>query len=103
MTLEYIGPFGNPYPYRMTIDGYQIPYIKGHKKEDGNWILCLDGRYEIDTTEDEINRWLRWVANAMAIAAGYNSFGEHANLSNPFKRKLIGLSTFDIEDISESQ
>lgn len=94
MTTEWVGPF--PEEIRLVVDGYQVPHIAARKNGDG-WTLVLDGRYAIDVTEDEVERWLWWVANAMAVAAGYTSFGEHSAPLNPFRRQLIGLSRGEIE------
>lgn len=98
MTTEYHGPFQRIY-YKITIDGFKVPYITATKLQNGSWSLLLDERFEIEVSEAEIDRWMWWIANAMAISAGYSSFGENGIPYNNFKTKLVGLSDFDAEDL----
>jgi hypothetical protein len=90
--VERVGPFNESY-YKITIGGYLVPYIKAYKNIDGSWTLLLDGRFAIDIqNEEEIQRWVWWVANAMAIASGYSCFGANSAPIDLFNRQLIGLS-----------
>lgn len=91
MSTEYHGPFENSYPYRITVDGFEVPKVQGKKMEDGTWRFLLDGRFEWDATEAEVQQWMWIVANAMAIGAGYSCFGENSKPLNPFTRRLIGV------------
>jgi hypothetical protein len=99
--VEYTGPFALP-EYRLTVGGYKVPYIMGKKNKDGTWFLSLDGRFGIDTTEEEISKWIWFVANAMAIAAGYSCFGPNSIHRNIFRTEMIGLSADDFESIRGS-
>lgn len=85
--LSFIGPFVEE--WRVSIDGYPIPKLTAIVRQDGNIMLCLDGRFGIDGTPEECAKWLWIVANAMAIGAGYSCFGENSVKDpNPFKVKM---------------
>ena len=84
-----VGPFGEY--YRVRVGNFEVPYIEAHKTKDG-WSLTLDHRFGVDMSDDELQRFMWWIANAMAIAAGYTSFGENSKPSNPFKTQLVGLN-----------
>jgi len=93
---EYHGPFSGEY-YVATVDGYKVPFVELRKVDENNWDLLLDGRFSVQASGDEIQRWLWIVANAMAISAGYSCFGENSKKLNPYKRKIISLSQDDFE------
>lgn len=78
------GPFQQ---YKLTIDGYRIPYLTGLKK-DGRWYFTLDERFGVDVPErDGLGvAWL--IANALAFGAGYSCFGENSQPLNIFKTRL---------------
>jgi hypothetical protein len=40
-----------------------------------------------------LGRWLPFLANAMAVAAGRTSHGEHSNIRNPHGENLAGYPT----------
>jgi hypothetical protein len=100
MTTEYVGPFKKEY-YAITVDGYEVPYVEGRKDSNGQWSLLLDGRFSIDVTEDELNRWMWILANGMAVAAGYTCHGEGSKPCNRFTRQLIGISMDAFTELTE--
>ena len=69
---DMIGPF--PQYYRLTVDGYRVPHVIGYKM-DGGWHLVLDERFGIDITDNELQRFMWWIVEAMAISAGYTHAG----------------------------
>ncbi|RZO83015.1 MAG: hypothetical protein EVA65_15860 [Oceanococcus sp.] len=85
-TIE--GPF-NTYLHRLVIDGYEVPMIRLQPRDDGKWALSLDERFGIDATEEELDRWGWFVANAMAIAAGWSCHGENSTTPNPYKVGMV--------------
>ena len=88
--LSFIGPFLEE--WRVTLDGYEVPNLTAIVREDGDIMLSLDHRYGITGTLEECGKWLSFLANAMAIGAGYSCFGEGSVRDpNPFQRKLTGL------------
>jgi hypothetical protein len=92
-SVSFIGPFQEE--WRVTLDGYRVPELTAIPQTgSGNISLCLDHRYLIEGTPDECAKWLWFVANAMAIGAGYSCFGENSVKDpNPFQVKMMGLST----------
>ena len=96
--VETIGPFKDTY-YKLTFNGYEVPYIKANlvPGTEDTWLLFLDSRFGIEVSGDELRRWLWFVANAMAVAAGYTSHGEHCRVRNPFMVKVMGIGTVERE------
>jgi len=94
---EMVGPFQEEY-YHAVVDGFEVPYIKLRKNES-DWDLVVDGRYSVTASGDEMDRWIWIIANAMAIAAGYTSHGEQSIPTNPFHRRLIGLSQQEFDEV----
>lgn len=100
--VEAVGPFIRD-EYDLTVDGYQVPYIQASKLETGDyqWTLRLDRRYAIDCTDLEMRKWLWFIADAMAVAAGYSSHGRHCKPLNPFKHRMIGITSVETEGDKE--
>ncbi len=99
MTVEYIVPTENSYPYILTKDGYIIPYIKGRKNNDGTWTLLFEPTsHSIDTNEEEITKWISLVVDAMAFCAGF-TFGEDSHRIDRFSGRAYGC-TLDPDDQS---
>jgi hypothetical protein len=90
--VEYVGPFGGEH-YRFTVHGYQIPGLTGNiaAGEETVWNLFLDGRFGIACAQEELFRWLPFLAHAMAIAGGYSCFGEQSRPVNPYAVRMIGI------------
>lgn len=104
--LECIGPFDR---YRLTVDGYEVPFLSGFKK-DGMLHLRLDNSWALDVPEFYALPVVNFIANAMAYAAGYTCFGEGSKPLNQYQRRLsqIDLSkvengTTHVAEISEPQ
>lgn len=72
--VEFIGPFVAE--HRVVVDGRRLPHLSAIPSEDGSMIsLCLDHRYIIDGTPEEVAKWAAFIANCMAVAAGYSHVG----------------------------
>jgi hypothetical protein len=86
-----VGPFQE---HRVTCDGYRVPYISTFPLEDGTFHIFVDGRFGTDKplTREQFDNVIPVLAHAMAVAAGYSSHGEHCQLSNPFKVRMVGVS-----------
>lgn len=93
--VDTIGPFNNGDYYRLVINGYKVPYLVARlrKGTEDLWDIILDDRFAYEMTDRELKNALPLIADAMAIAAGYSSFGEHCLPANPFKIKMIGITT----------
>lgn len=97
MTVEYIGPIDNSYPYIITIDGVIVPHITGAKLSDGRWSLKIKS-HAIDTNEEEIQKWIPFLSDAMAYCAGY-TFGDNSHPINIFSRRAYGIN---VEEVMQS-
>jgi hypothetical protein len=75
--VKFIGPFQPE--YKITVDGYRVPYLTALSSGD-NVLLCLDERYILEVNKEEASKWLPFLANAMAVAAGYSCHGENCNI-----------------------
>lgn len=79
---EWLGnPATNQLGY-LVVEGFKIPHIRLIKSvdpaNDGLARLWLDGRFGMDDVlEDEIKRWGWFLANAMAVSAGFSSANEN--------------------------
>lgn len=89
---EIVGPFVPE--HRVTINGYEVPYITVTPLPDGRIDLHVDRRFGLDqpVSVEEFNRWIGIIADAMAVAAGYSAHGENCQPVNPHKVKLMGMS-----------
>lgn len=82
-SVESIGPMLGG-EYRFSVGGFAVPNIVGRLRGENDWTLILDRRFSIECTNDELNNWLWFLVNAMAVAAGYTHFGEDCKVANPF-------------------
>lgn len=90
MTVKYIGELENSYPYIITVDDFIVPNIRGRKNSDNTWTLLFEPTsHAIDTTENEIQRWVSLLAEAMAVSAGV-TFGENSKPYNIYSRRAYG-------------
>lgn len=83
----------------FTVEGFNLPYIYTYERGDtnGGCTLRLDERMEFDIPESryhEIYMWVKIMAQAMAISAGYPCIGVNEKRS-PFATGVIGLGPMD--------
>ncbi len=94
-TVE-LRPLSEPGNYRVAVDGYLVPYLIAHRAEPpqgtpststdalGWHTLSLDDRYATKAMSwGELWPVCWFLANAMAVAAGYSSHGPNATRTNP--------------------
>lgn len=86
-SLEAVGPFETQ---RIVVDGYEVPSLTGMLK-DGRWHFTFDNRFGLDVPEIDGLAVAVFIANVMAVSAGYSCFGENSRPLNQFKRKLTRL------------
>lgn len=82
---------GFPSEGRVTINGYLVPGLAAVTMADGQIALTLDRRFLIIAPREECERWIWFVATAMALGAGYSCFGENSTPANPYKRLFTGI------------
>lgn len=88
--VDFIGPFEPE--WKVTSRGYLVPQLKATVHQNGTVTLILDDRMVIDGPADEVRKWVSFIADAMAVAAGYSCHGENSRQPNPYK---VGLSKID--------
>jgi hypothetical protein len=103
--VEISGPWW-PH-YRVNVGGFQVPYLtvappmdanlKPAPLDDSKVFLSCDRRIGIYTTREELERWLPFLADCMAVAAGYPCLGATEKM-NPFANKApTGLGAIEPE------
>ena len=93
-TVQIIGPFRGDV-YHLSVDGCRLFGVDlyGRHDTDKKWTVCLDGRFEIDVSEDEVKRWAWLMANAMAISAGYTHHGPNSRPANLHATRFGSMSS----------
>ncbi len=86
-----------------VVDGYRVPYLRVIRlrggANDGRMSLVLDrpsgsAFTTLDIPDDRaLPAMLHFIANAMAIAAGFSSHGQNSRPLNPFGEKCISISS----------
>lgn len=88
--VEYVGPFQH---HDLVVDGRKVPFITVVPVDGGKVDIGLDRRIGIELTVAEAERFLPFLAHAIAIASGYTSHPDtdhEPNPSHPFPR-VTGL------------
>lgn len=70
MTVEYVGPFEK---WSVIVNGWEVPLLDALPVADGMVSLTLDRRYGLDLTVEEAERFVPFLAQAIAVASGYAS------------------------------
>lgn len=94
--VEFIGPF-HP-SFRVSVDGYRVPYVDVCPVDgsDSLFNVCV-GSHSVLAELGEIQRWMPFLANAMAWSAGYTSHGKHSQLRNDFNLQTLSIGEVDTE------
>lgn len=82
---------GFPPEGRVTVDDYLVPHLSATTLKDGSVSLVLDRRFEVIVSREECDRWLPFLANAMAYSAGYSCFGKNSAPVNNYKCLFTGI------------
>lgn len=88
--VEFHGPFVEQ--WKVTSEGYRVPYLSAIVRADGNVMLGLDERFMVEGSKEEVCKWIGFIANAMAVAAGYSCHGENCRPINAHQVKLSGIT-----------
>lgn len=83
--VQLIGPFAEH--YRVVVNGYEVPYLTAYliPGTEDEWNLVADRRFIMQASGDEVRRWLWFLANCMAVAAGWSAHGENSQPVNPYR------------------
>jgi hypothetical protein len=80
MSVEYVGPFDS---HDVVIDGRQVPYLRATPVDGGKIDLTLDRRFGLLLSVAEAERFMPFLAHAIAVAAGYTSHPSADDEPNP--------------------
>lgn len=70
MSVEYVGPFESTV---VVINGWRVPYLTATPMNGGKIALTLDDRFAVDITVEEGERLLPFIADCIAVAAGFTA------------------------------
>lgn len=68
--VSYVGPFEH---HDVLVSGRQVPYLRATPVDGGRLDLTLDRRFGLILSADEAERFIPFLAQAIAIASGYTS------------------------------
>jgi len=66
--IEYVGPWRT---YDVVLEGRRVPYLEATPLDGGRVDIALDRRYGLLLSVEEAERFLPFLANAIAVASGY--------------------------------
>jgi hypothetical protein len=69
-SVAYIGPFEH---HDVVLDGHEVPYLRATPVDGGQIDLTLDRRFGLLLSVAEAERFVPFLAPAIAIASGYTS------------------------------
>lgn len=95
--VRTIGPFVDT--YRLVVDGSRVPYteIRPSNPKLTEWHITVDGRFGIDVDSERLTEFGWFLANAMAVAAGWTCHGDAAERINPHNRVVHELSADNVD------
>jgi hypothetical protein len=68
--VSFPGPFAQ---HDVVVDGWRVPLVHAQVHGEDMVTLVLDNRYGLELTTAEAERVVPFVANAVAVALGYNA------------------------------
>ena len=90
--VEFVGPFQH---HEVVVDGWSVPLLEAHPQPGGKVVVSLDQRYQVEMSLTEADRFLPFVANAIAVALGFachpNFDTEPKNSPPLLPRRTVGL------------
>lgn len=73
----------------VYLDGHKIPHIKADvtaQSGESNLYTLHVGNIGTSIPVEDFTHTVWFIANAMAVAAGYSSFGQYSQEYNPYKK-----------------
>lgn len=68
--VNLVGPFEH---HDVVVDGCQVPYLRATPLDAGRIDLTLDRRFGLILSASEADRFVPFLAHAIAVASGYTS------------------------------
>ena len=78
--LEFVGPFEH---HDVVVNGWRVPYLEATPLNGGVVRLCLDGRFGLDLSVADAEHVVPFVADCIAVAAGYTAHPGGDGLDEP--------------------
>jgi hypothetical protein len=96
--VSFPGPFSH---HEVVVDGWSVPHLYAHPcgDHDASVMLVLDRRLAITVTVEEAERFVPFLADAIAIALGYTAHPRADETPNwrpqprPMRMQGIGAMT----------
>lgn len=92
--VEFVGPFQH---HDVVVDGRRVPYLRGVPGDGGQIDLTLDRRFGLLLSTAEAERFVPFLAHAIAVASGFTAHPDAErdgpNPRHPFPR----VSSLDFE------
>jgi hypothetical protein len=70
MAVTYPGPFEH---HDVVVEGHEVPFLRATPIDGGRIDLTLDRRFGLILSADEAERFIPFLADAIAIASGYTA------------------------------
>ncbi|HEX8082420.1 MAG TPA: hypothetical protein VF557_19590 [Jatrophihabitans sp.] len=87
MGVEIIGPFKS---HAVVVNGYRVPYLDACPTEGGKVLLTLDNRYMIEVPVSDLDWLVQFIANCLAVGAGYTCHPGTEGAPEPIRRTGYG-------------
>lgn len=68
MSVELIGPFKT---HAVAVNGYRVPFLDASPMDGGTVALTLDHRYGLEVPVADLDATVEFIANCIAVAAGF--------------------------------
>jgi hypothetical protein len=78
--VSYVGPFQH---HDVVVDGRAVPFLRATPLDGGQLHLTLDRRFGIDLSAAEAERFIPFLADAIAIASGFTCHPDADGEPNP--------------------
>lgn len=75
--VTFPGPFQH---HDVIVDGWRVPFLQAHMSGEDRVALVIDRRLATELSLDEAERFVPFVADAIAVALGY---GAHPDGDTP--------------------
>jgi hypothetical protein len=98
--VDFIGPFEH---HDVRVKGRNVPLLTATPQGEAEILVVLDGRFGVELTVAEAERFVPFVADCIAVALGYTchpSEDEEPRRSQPFVRAIgiVGFETGGSDD-----
>jgi hypothetical protein len=68
--VSFPGPFTH---HDVVVNGWRVPYVQAHMAAEDRVMLVIDRRLAAEFSVDEAERFVPFLADAIAVAMGYGA------------------------------